>query len=96
MGDRGKHKECVRDVVLRNPAGLHARPAAAFVDEAKKFASEVVLLKDGREANGKSIIDILALGAEHGSQVRLVVRGPDAAEALEALLPLLEKDLEKT
>lgn len=94
MGKVKRDRECARDVVLRNPAGLHARPAATFVDEAKKFASEVVLLKDGREANGKSIIDILALGAERGAELRLIIRGPDAPHALEALLGLLEKDLE--
>ena len=91
-----QNTECVREVVLANPAGLHARPATVFVDQASKFASEVILVKDGREANGKSIMDILALGAERGAQLTLTVRGPDADAALEALLCLLEGNLEET
>jgi len=96
MAQRRQGTECVRDVVLRNPAGLHARPAATFVDQASKFQSDVILFKDGREANGKSIIDLLALGAERGARVTLIVRGPDAPTALEALLALLESDRDET
>jgi len=88
--------ECVREVILGNPAGLHARPATAFVDRATKFHSDVVLIKDGREANGKSIIEILALGAEQGARLTLSTRGPDARAALEALLGLLETKLDET
>lgn len=89
-------RECVREVVLGNPAGLHARPATAFVDRATKFNSDVVLIKDGREGNGKSIMEILALGAEQGALLSLVTRGPDARAALEALLELLETKLDET
>jgi len=88
--------ECVKEVVLANPAGLHARPATVFVDLATNFASEVTLVKDGREANGKSIMDILALGAEQGAVLTVIVRGADADAALEALLRLLEGNLEGT
>jgi len=90
MARQQRQAECVREVVLTNPAGLHARPATAFVDQASKFQAQVILTKDGREANGKSIIDILALGAEQGSRMTLITRGPDARRALRALLELLQ------
>jgi phosphocarrier protein len=88
--------ECVLEVELRNPYGLHTRPAATFVDRAGKFQAEVVLLKDGREANGKSILDLLALGAEKGAHLILITRGPDAAAAAEELRGMLETGLEET
>ena len=92
MARQRRKTECVRELILANPAGLHARPATAFVDLASKFQAEVVLTKDGQTANGKSIMDILALGAERGAKLVLMTRGPDASEALGALLQLLEGD----
>ena len=88
--------ECVSEVELRNPTGLHTRPAATFVDRASKFQAEVLLLKDGREANGKSILDLLALGAERGAHLTLITRGPDAAAAAEVLRGMLETGLDET
>jgi phosphocarrier protein len=88
--------ECVSEVELRNPSGLHTRPAATFVDRASKFRAEVLLLKDGREANGKSILDLLALGAEKGAHLTLITRGPDAAAAAEALRGMLETGFDET
>jgi phosphocarrier protein len=88
--------ECVSEVELRNPYGLHTRPAASFVDRASKFQAEVLLLKDGREANGKSILDLLALGAEKGAHLTLITRGPDAGAAAEALRGMLETGCDGT
>ena len=92
---REKQCECVREVVLTNPLGLHARPATTFVDRASKFQAEVTLWKDGREANGKSIMDLLALGAERGSRLTVRTRGVDAGKALRALLALLQQEKEE-
>ena len=89
---RRQPTECVRELVLGNPNGLHARPATDFVDLAGRFQCEVILYKEGREANGKSIIDIMALGAEKGAKLTLLTRGVDARAALQALRPLLEGD----
>jgi len=86
-----KQLECVREVVLTNPTGLHARPATAFVDRATKFQSEIILRKGNRVANGKSIIDILTLGAERGARIVMTTRGPDAGVALDSLVQLLEE-----
>ena len=69
------------------PAGvaLHARPAATFVKTALRFQSRVMVGSNGKVANGKSILDVLALGANGGTDLRLMAEGDDAPAALEAL-----------
>ena len=69
------------------PAGvaLHARPAATFVKTALRFRSQVTVGLDGRVANAKSILAVLALGATGGTLLRLSAEGEDATAALEAL-----------
>ncbi len=77
-------------VVIKNTLGIHARPATAFVRLASKYKSKVEVIKDGYVADGKSILDILALGAERGSKILLRVEGEDEDEAFKALKDLLE------
>jgi phosphotransferase system HPr (HPr) family protein len=69
------------------PAGvaLHARPAAQFVRTAVGFEADITIAAVGREANAKSLLAILSLGAEGGSELRLTASGEDAARALDAL-----------
>jgi len=69
------------------PAGvaLHARPAATFVKTALRFRSRVTVGADGKVADAKSILAVLALGAEGGSVLRLRAEGEDAPAALDAL-----------
>lgn len=82
-----------RTVVVGSKSGLHARPAAIFVQNAKSFQSQITLGKNERTANGKSILSVLALGAEKGDQVVLTISGSDAETALTKLVRLLEGDL---
>ena len=82
-----------RTVTLASKSGLHARPAAVFVQRAKEFQSQITLSKDGKTANGKSILSVLTLGAEQGQQITLQTEGDDAQLALEKLAALLEEDL---
>lgn len=77
-------------IIIKNEVGLHARPAAQFVKVAEKFASKVRLCKDGIWVNGKSVLGILTLAAEKGSQVILEVDGNDEQEALVELKKVLE------
>ena len=69
------------------PAGvdLHARPAAEFVRAAMQFDAEIVVASNGREADAKSLLEVLALGARRGSSLRLSAVGADADRALEDL-----------
>lgn len=77
-------------LTLINPLGLHARAASKLVDVAKSFASEVTLVKDGQQVDGKSIMSLLLLGAPVGSELELTVEGEDEAAALAAICALVE------
>ena len=79
-----------RNVIVPNATGVHARPAAAFVKAAAAFDSRVTISKDGREADGKSIIGILTLAAERGCTLRVSANGDDAEAAVNALVALVE------
>ena len=84
-----------RTVKIVNRLGLHARPAAEFVKLAGRFASEIQVEKAGLEVNGKSIMGILMLAAEHGSMIVIRAEGPDAEAALEALVGLVDRGFEE-
>ena len=84
-----------RTVEIVNRLGLHARPAAEFVKLAGRFKSEVLVEKDGLEVNGKSIMGVLMLAAEHGSRLRIQASGSDAEEAVAALSDLVNRGFEE-
>jgi phosphocarrier protein len=75
--------ECTVQIVNKN--GLHARPAAELVKTAGKFTSDVTIVRDDLEVNGKSIMGVMMLAAEYGASITLRAAGPDEAEALRAL-----------
>jgi phosphotransferase system HPr (HPr) family protein len=72
-------------VALPLDVALHARPAADFVRTAMRFSADIVVAVDGREANAKSLLDVLRLGAKGGSTLRLRAHGDDADGAVDAL-----------
>jgi phosphocarrier protein HPr len=78
-----------RTVQIVNRNGLHARPAAEIVKLASKFQSEITIVKDDLDVNGKSIMGVMMLAAEHGSSITFRAEGPDAAQALDALATLV-------
>lgn len=78
-----------RTVQIVNKNGLHARPAAAIVKCAAKFQSDITIVRDDLDVNGKSIMGVMMLAAEHGSMIVLKAEGPDAEQALEALATLV-------
>lgn len=79
-----------KEVQITNKLGLHARPAAMVVQTASKFSSEIRLIKDDLEINGKSIMGVMMLAAEKGSTIKIRVEGEDEAQALEKLIQLFE------
>jgi len=81
---------------VTNPQGLHARPAFLFAQLAGQFQSTVELVKDAERVDGKSVLSILTLGAEHGSALLIETRGPDARQALDALVELVEHEFSTT
>ena len=78
-----------RTVQIVNRNGLHARPAAEIVKLAAKFKSEITVVKDDLDVNGKSIMGVMMLAAEHGSSITFRAEGPDAEQALDALATLV-------
>ncbi len=88
MADNGTVE---KTLTIENKYGLHARPATQFVETASRFTCEVLLLKDGEEVNGKSIMGLMMLGAEKGTRLTLRCFGAeDAEECLENLTQLVE------
>jgi phosphocarrier protein len=87
-----KEAECI----IQNELGLHLRAAATFVKVADRFESEVTMIRDGDEVNGKSIIALVTLAASRGTAVRIVADGPDADEAVSALADLVQAGFGET
>jgi phosphocarrier protein len=75
----------VRDILIVNKRGLHARAAAKFVQTAERFDAEVTVMKDGHSVGGGSIMGLMMLAAAPGTLVRLVASGREANAAMEAL-----------
>ncbi|MFB6274359.1 MAG: HPr family phosphocarrier protein [Salinibacter sp.] len=79
-----------REVIIRNRAGLHTRPASKLVKTASQFDSDIYLRRDNYEINGKSVIGVMTLAAEQGATLTLVVEGTDEEAAADALTELFE------
>ncbi|HEY7460591.1 MAG TPA: HPr family phosphocarrier protein [Gemmatimonadota bacterium] len=81
--------------IVRNELGVHARPAALFVQLASRFSSEIVLGKNGVEVNGKSIMGVMMLAAERGSTLEIRAEGADEERAVTELAALVERGFEE-
>lgn len=77
---------------IQNRLGLHARPAAELVKLTAKFQSAISIGKDGMWVNAKSILGVMTLAAECGSEVTVRAEGEDAREAIATLIELLSRD----
>lgn len=81
-----------KTVVIKNKQGLHARPAALFVQIANKFSSDIIVSKGKQKVNGKSIMGIMMLEAGAGSKITISATGEDEAQAVGELETLLAHD----
>jgi len=81
-----------KKLTVNNKQGLHARPAALFVQAANKFDSKVTVRRGKEEVNGKSIMGILILGAETGTRITLEIEGSDAELAIAELEEVLSSE----
>jgi phosphotransferase system HPr (HPr) family protein len=81
-----------RDATVGPTEGLHARPAAVFVKEAKKYSAEIKVSHEDREVNAKSSLQILTIGAKKGDTVKILAEGEDAEAATEALADLISRE----
>lgn len=80
------------ELVLNNSAGLHARPAAQFIQKASGFASTVTIQAGERAADAKSILAVMGLGLRQGAKFTLLADGPDEVECVTALQALVENN----
>ena len=83
-------------LVVKDPAGLHARPAAKFVQAAARYESRIVIRQGDREADAKSLIALLGLTIRPSSEIVLAADGPDADAALAGLTAELAPYLDQT
>jgi len=81
-----------KETVVMNAQGLHARPAALFVQIAAKYDSNVTVSKDGESVNGKSIMGILMLGAQKSSKITIAAVGPDAEKVVNELVEFVNRN----
>lgn len=82
-------------VKIINDAGLHTRPAATIVKLAAKYNSDFYIVKDGVSINGKSIIGVMTLAAEKGSEVTLSFEGDDEAEAAKVIIDYFKRGFDE-
>ena len=79
-----------REVEILNASGLHTRPGARFVKEAKKYACEITLRRGEEQCCAKSLLKVMKVGVCQGDTVTLVCDGPDESDAMDALTTLIE------
>ena len=79
-----------RTFIIKNRHGLHARPAAMLVKIASQYECDIFIMKEGLEINGKSIMGVMMLAAEIGSEISIRTEGKDEDLAMEALIELFE------
>jgi phosphotransferase system HPr (HPr) family protein len=81
-----------KKLVVKSKQGLHARPAALFVQIANKFDARITVIRDQEKVNGKSIMGILMLGAEQGSEIFIEAEGRDAELAVTELEKIISQE----
>ena len=85
----------VREIIVGNKLGLHARPAAMFVRVANRFSSDILVEKDGEEINGKSIMGLMLLAAGCGSRLKVTATGSDANAMITAIEELIARKFDE-
>ena len=82
----------MKETVVSNQVGLHARPATFFIQKANEFKSSIWVEKDERRVNAKSLLGVLSLGIVKGTTIHLLADGPDEEAAVNALVELIHSD----
>ncbi|HWL15470.1 MAG TPA: HPr family phosphocarrier protein [Opitutus sp.] len=88
-------QQLIRELVVQNKMGIHARPAAMIVRITNKFKSDVFVEKEEEQVNGKSIMGLMMLAAGKGSKVRFIASGDDAAAMLDELEALFNRKFDE-
>ncbi len=80
----------VKDVVVQNQVGLHARPATFFIQKANEYKSSIWVEKEERRVNAKSLLGVLSLGIVGGMSIRIIADGADEEDAVNSLVTLVQ------
>ncbi|MGL5591287.1 MAG: HPr family phosphocarrier protein [Mycoplasmoidaceae bacterium] len=81
-----------KKIIIIDPIGIHARPASLIVNTASKFVSKIEFKYDGKLANAKSIINLMALGVKKDAEIDIIIDGSDDEQAMNALIEVMEKE----
>jgi len=82
----------IREVIINNQVGLHARPATFFIQKANEFKSSIWIEKGERRVNAKSLLGVLSLGIVKGTAINIIADGMDAEDAIQTLADLISSD----
>lgn len=82
----------MKEAVVNNQVGLHARPATFFIQKANEYKSSIWVEKDERRVNAKSLLGVLSLGIVKGTAINLIADGSDEKEAVDALVELISSN----
>jgi phosphocarrier protein len=80
----------VKDVLVQNQVGLHARPATFFIQKANEYKSSIWVEKEERRVNAKSLLGVLSLGIVGGTTIKIIADGSDEEEAVDSLVKLVQ------
>ena len=78
------------EIVITNASGLHARPATFFIQKANFYKSTILIEKDDRRVNAKSLLGVLSLGISQGTEITLIADGQDEELAINGLIELIQ------
>lgn len=81
----------VKEVMVQNQVGLHARPATFFIQKANEYKSSIWVEKEERRVNAKSLLGVLSLGIVGGTSIRIIADGADEQEAVDSLVELVNR-----
>ncbi len=82
----------MKETMVNNQVGLHARPATFFIQKANEFKSSIWVEKEDRRVNAKSLLGVLSLGIVKGTAINLIADGPDEEAAINALVELINSE----
>jgi phosphocarrier protein len=91
-GEEGVASMYIKETVVNNQVGLHARPATFFIQKANEYKSSIWIEKEERRVNAKSLLGVLSLGIVKGSKIGLIADGADEKEAVETLVSLISSN----
>ena len=86
----GENTMYIKEAVVNNQVGLHARPATFFIQKANEFKSSIWVEKEERRVNAKSLLGVLSLGIVGGTNIRIIADGSDEEEAVASLVGLVQ------